>query len=75
VCSSDLPEVAGLTGGVLLYPPAQPEALAAALARVLLEPDRRAALALAGRAGISQHFDLQRCTVPALLQVYQSVTG
>jgi glycosyltransferase involved in cell wall biosynthesis len=69
------PEVAGLTGGVLLYPPAQPEALAAALARVLLEPDRRAALALAGRAGISQHFDLQRCTVPALLQVYQSVTG
>jgi glycosyltransferase involved in cell wall biosynthesis len=69
------PEVAGLTGGVLLYPPGEPGALSAALARVLLEPGLRATLAREGRAGVRQHFDLQRCTVPALLQAYQSVGG
>lgn len=69
------PEVAGLTGGVLLYPPGQPGALAEALARVLLHPDQRATLASAGRNGVRKHFDLHRCMVPALLQAYQSVTG
>jgi glycosyltransferase involved in cell wall biosynthesis len=69
------PEVGALTGGVLLYPPGDPAALAAALARVLLEPGLRAALASAGREGVCRHFDLQRGTVPALLQAYQSVAG
>ena len=67
------PEVAGLTGGALLYPPGQPEALCEALARVLLEPGLRASLAREGREGLRRHFDLRRATVPALLQAYQSV--
>jgi glycosyltransferase involved in cell wall biosynthesis len=69
------PEVAGLTGGVLLYPADDREALAAALARVLLDRELRQHLAHAGRAGVRQFCDLATCTMPALLAAYRTVTG
>jgi glycosyltransferase involved in cell wall biosynthesis len=48
------------------------EALVEALARVLLDHDLRQRLAHAGRAGVKQHYDLNTCTVPALLAAYQA---
>lgn len=63
-------EVAEATGGVLLYDPADPGALAMALERVLADAALRRRLAEAGRASVRSHFDLQTCTVPALLAAY-----
>lgn len=65
-------EVAAATGGVLLYPPAGPDALADALARVLTDEALRRRLASAGRAGVRRHFDVAAGTVPALLAAYKA---
>jgi glycosyltransferase involved in cell wall biosynthesis len=48
----------GRTG--LLVPPADPDALAAAVAELLLDPDRRAAYGAAGRRLAEERFDLHR---------------
>jgi len=50
------PELIAETGGGLLAPPGNPHALAAALAQLLLNPARRAALATAGHAAITRSF-------------------
>ncbi len=63
-------EVAEATGGVELYAPDDPGALAAALERVLADAALRRRLADAGRASVQRRFDLQTCTVPALLAAY-----
>ncbi|NLF16690.1 MAG: glycosyltransferase family 4 protein [Lentisphaerae bacterium] len=63
-------EVAEATGGVELYAPDDPGALIAALERVLADAALRRRLAEAGRARVQSRFDLQNCTVPALLAAY-----
>jgi glycosyltransferase involved in cell wall biosynthesis len=50
------PELVEATGGGLLVPPDDPDALADGLAQLLTDPDRRAALGRAGRAAILAHF-------------------
>jgi glycosyltransferase involved in cell wall biosynthesis len=65
-------EVARMAEGILLCPVDDREALVEALARVLLDHDLRQRLAHAGRAGVKQHYDLNTCTVPALLAAYQA---
>ena len=47
---SSLPEVAGTDGAALLIDPADIGALAEAMAQVMSQPDRRAAMADGGRA-------------------------
>jgi hypothetical protein len=46
-----------------------------ALSSVLLDPSRRAELSERGLAGVREHFDLRRTTVPALLDAYARVIG
>ncbi len=50
------PEVIEQTGGGLLHPPNDPQALAVVLKRLLLEPQLAAELGLAGQKAISQRF-------------------
>jgi glycosyltransferase involved in cell wall biosynthesis len=67
--AAGLPVVATRVGGVpelvvdgetgLLVPPADPPALAAALQRLLDEPELRARLGAAGRARVEEHFALE----------------
>jgi glycosyltransferase involved in cell wall biosynthesis len=69
--SAGLPVVASRVGGVpevvldgetgLLVPPGDPSSLAAAIERLLVDPDLRARLGTAGRARIEESFDLDRC--------------
>jgi glycosyltransferase involved in cell wall biosynthesis len=66
--AAGLPVVATRVGGVpelvvdgetgFLVPPADPPALAAALQRLLDEPQLRARLGAAGRARVEEHFSL-----------------
>ncbi len=61
----------GATG--LLVPPADPAALAAALAALLADPDRRLALGAAGRARVAAHFSRAQM-LDRVLAVYEDVT-
>lgn len=68
-----LPEVVGPDGGAgLLVPPADPEALAAALVRVLRSSDLRQRLGAAGRARVLERFTWRRCA-EATADVYREV--
>ncbi len=73
VCSnaSSLPEVAG--DAALLFDPTQPEAIAAAIARLLAEPDLAADLICRGLAQAA-NFSWQR-TAAATLSAYQRLLG
>lgn len=50
-------ELVAKTRGGILVPPGDPEALAAALERLLLDPEERLAYAAAGYAGVRTHFN------------------
>ena len=69
---SAIPEVVaeGETG--LLCPPGDADCLAAALATLLADPERRAALGAAGRARLESHFNPDRM-VDETLAVYERV--
>ncbi len=54
------PEILSLTGGGVLVPPHNPPALAHALASLLTNPDRAAALARQGRRNVLDHFTADR---------------
>jgi glycosyltransferase involved in cell wall biosynthesis len=58
---SGIPELVidGRTGYVV--PPANAESLAAAIARALAEPERARSLAQAGRAWVSEEFEIRSC--------------
>ncbi|HET9070609.1 MAG TPA: glycosyltransferase family 4 protein [Acidimicrobiales bacterium] len=59
-----LPEVVGPDGGAgLLVPPGDPGALAAAIGRVLAEPELAARLADAGRRRVLERFTWRACAV------------
>lgn len=67
------PEVLERTGGGVLCDPGSAPALAEAMAPILRQPERRAALSAAGLAGVRRHFDLHDHTVPGLLAAYAAV--
>ena len=48
----------------LLVPPADPEALAEALVRMIRDPELAAALGARARASLEERFELRRCTQP-----------
>lgn len=54
------PELIGPTGGGLLFPPGDMDALTQQLARVLTEPQLAESLATRGRAGVAELFSAQR---------------
>ncbi|MFH1730359.1 MAG: glycosyltransferase family 4 protein [Planctomycetota bacterium] len=54
--SGVFPEMIELTGGGVLFPAGDPQALADELARLMDEPERAAAMGLAARAGIGEHY-------------------
>ena len=54
--SGVFPEMIGLTGGGVLFPAGNAQALADELARLMDEPERTAELCLAARAGICEHY-------------------
>jgi glycosyltransferase involved in cell wall biosynthesis len=62
------------TGGGLLVPPDDPGALADALASILADPAKRAALGAAGVAGVGRHYTVARMADRAL-EVYSAVAG
>ena len=62
----------GLTGGGLLVPADDPEALAEALRELRDDPDRADRLGEAGAAGVREHFSLD-VMVSRMLEVYETV--
>jgi glycosyltransferase involved in cell wall biosynthesis len=54
------PEIVQATGGGVLYDPAQPDALADALASLLLDPARARMLGAQGRAAVQEKFTIGR---------------
>lgn len=54
------PELLERSGGGVLVPPNQPEALADALAELILDPQRRERLGQAGAAAVAQEFTAER---------------
>jgi glycosyltransferase involved in cell wall biosynthesis len=52
------PEIVERTGGGVLVPPDDPDALANALLALLVDRDRAAALADAGAKGVRQHYSV-----------------
>jgi glycosyltransferase involved in cell wall biosynthesis len=67
-------EILQKTGGGLLVPPDDPEALAEGLVSLLADPARRTALAVMGAVGISRHYTVTRMADRAL-EVYAAVAG
>lgn len=68
------PEVVEATGGGVIYDHTRPEALAAALESLLLDPDRARELALRGRAAVVERFGIDRMA-EGVAGVYESVLG
>ncbi len=66
------PELVALTGGGLLVPGDDPEALAEALRELRDDPDRADRLGEAGAAGVRKHFSLE-VMVSRMLEVYETV--
>lgn len=60
------PEMVERTGGGILVPADDPEALADGLERMLEDPQSRRAFAEAGRAGVRSHYSLERMAADTL---------
>lgn len=54
------PEILARAPGGVLYDPSDPDALRATLAGLLRDAERRRELGAAGRAGVAEHFNLER---------------
>jgi glycosyltransferase involved in cell wall biosynthesis len=66
------PEIAGKTGGGLIYKPNTPEALANAIVCLLNDPGKLLALGQAGRKGVMEHFEASLVT-EKLMSLYQQL--
>jgi glycosyltransferase involved in cell wall biosynthesis len=60
--SGEIPWLIGLTGGGLVFPEGDREALAGRLRELRAEPDRRSALAVAGRSSVERLFSVPAAT-------------
>jgi len=69
-----LEEIVERTGGGLLVPPDDPDALADALCRMVCDRQLREELGRRGRAGVRQHYSIEGST-DRLLAVFAEVTG
>jgi glycosyltransferase involved in cell wall biosynthesis len=68
------PEMVRNTGGGLIVDPDDPAALAAGLLELWRNPERAAALAAAGAAGVREHYDVG-CMAEAAEAAYRSAAG
>lgn len=66
------PEIMKVTGGGITYQPNTPEALAEALAGMLADPARLAAMAVNGRKVVEEKFDATKVT-QQMISLYQSL--
>ncbi len=77
VVASDIPAIRGIVEdgrSALLAPPASPEALAAAVVRLLKDPERRASFGRRGREIFETRFTLQRST-QRMIELYRSLVA
>ena len=72
--SGAFPEMIRNTGGGLIVEPDDPAALAAGLLELWRNPERAAALAAAGAAGVRERYDVG-CMAEAAEAAYRSVAG
>jgi len=68
------PEIVALTGGGVLVPPADPQGLAAALAALRDDPERRARMSRAAAQGARRHFSVEAMAA-RMIEVYGEVIG
>jgi glycosyltransferase involved in cell wall biosynthesis len=75
--TGSFPEILEATGGGVLCPPGDPDALAAALSELLADPARRAELARRGRDSVVKSMDLDTMarTVTGIYQGVLQGTG
>lgn len=66
------PEVIKISGGGMTYSPNQPEALAKALASLILNDEKLQQLSEAGMQGVKQHFDIH-AQAKKMMEVYEHV--
>jgi len=66
------PDLVGMTGGGVLVPPEDPQALALALRALQDDPQRADRLGEAGARGVREHFSLE-AAVTRVLEVYREV--
>jgi len=72
--SGVFPELLEMTGGGVLCEPNNPEALAAALGPLLLDPDFAGQLGKEGRDAVTEKFDIEQ-TAGAMVRIYDEITS
>jgi glycosyltransferase involved in cell wall biosynthesis len=70
--SGVFPEMIALTGGGLLAPPEDPEAITQAIARLMDDPEEADRIGRAGAEGVAEHYAVEPI-VDQTLQAYESV--
>ncbi len=68
------PEVAELSGGGIIYSPNEPEKLAEALGRIILNKEKLAELSGKGQQGVREHFDIKE-QAGKLVRLYERIVA